>query len=190
MTINNPPALNEADSALKFVTLFQKLMDPVQRKTIADDITAFHALNDTEAKKAADARDLIKKHTEILNDTKRISEQNAKDRKDLEQDKVAHNAAVDAANQKLTSDRNLLVDERAKAKKIADEGELAMSLALQKENELKITKSDHESEVAKLNKDKQDLADEKKKIDEYKKQVIALDEETKAKVAKLKQFNF
>ena len=79
MDIFVPPSLNNADAALNLADSLAKLLDPKERAKIADDIKAHHALNDAQAKKHTDALTLIKKHQDILDETKRTEIKNRKE---------------------------------------------------------------------------------------------------------------
>lgn len=190
MDIFVPPSLKNADASLSLAESFSVLLDPVKRKAIADDIKAHHALNDTEAKKAADALTLIKQHSDILAETRISEDKISKERKDLSYEQAHFKAEREAEWEKIRI-------ARSDAKKALDEAQDLHDLAVDiqnkvnlKEAELSKAKDEHMVNVKKLSDDTMALELKRKEIEQFQKQVIDLDVQTKAKVEKLKQFNF
>ena len=188
--ISVPHSLNEAKATLNLADSFAKILDPNERKKIADDIVKFHALNDTEAKKAEDARNLIKQNADILAETQKTASQLAADKKELEQNKLTF--ATETA-----TERNKIKDEWAKvktasdaAKDLHDKANGMINDVTARESSLRADKEAHADNVKKLAAEQESLKSDRAKLDKYREEVLALDNETKAKVEKLKQFNF
>src|ERR1700733_5271301 len=102
MDIFVPASLSAADANLSLAQSLAVLIDPKERAKIADDIKAHHALNESEAKKASDARNLIKQHSDILEETNRVTAQNKKDAADLVKKQADFKAESEAEKVKIS----------------------------------------------------------------------------------------
>lgn len=190
MDIFVPPSLKSADASLSLAESLSILIDPSKRKAIADDIKAHHALNDTEAKKAEDARSLIKEHTSVLNETKASEQRINKATKDLETEKTNFKSEKDAEWAKVALAKGEAKDALEKAQMLHKQALDAQNKANQKEVDLNKAVDEHTINVKKLAQDKAALAEDYNELAKTKKEILNLDAQTKAKVEKLKQFNF
>lgn len=188
--ISVPRSLTAADAALSFADSLTKLIDPALRAKIADDIKAHHALNETEAKKADDARSLIKKNQDILDETIRISYQNKKCGEELDSQRFNFKADSESERQRIEDKWKEVKAAAAAASNLHVNAEKMIADVEKRENALKSDKIEHEKNVNKLTTDRSALEKERLDIDEYKNKIIALDKTTNEKVDKLKQFNF
>jgi hypothetical protein len=185
-----PASLNGADAVLAMVAQMENLLDVNKRKAMTEDIVKFHALNEAEKKKAADARALIKQHTDILEETRRIAANTEEEKKNLISAKQQFEFDSQSERSKIAA-RKLEVDDiLQKTAKLHDETKEMKDNIESKIIALSKRELEHAENVKKHEEEKQALAKQKSDIDQYKNQVIALDNETKAKVEKLKQFNF
>jgi hypothetical protein len=184
-----PASLSTADSVLNLAESLTKLLDPKERAKIADDIKAHHALNETEAKKSAEARALMKQHQDVLAENKKISEQNKADKDTLEQEKKDFNANCEIEKKKVSdkwSDVNLAAQT---AKDLHDKAEGMINNVAGREEELRKAKLSHAIEVQKVS-DKDKAAEATlKKAEEIKKQHTELLESIKTKQAAIAAFN-
>lgn len=188
--ISIPHALNQASLALSFVDSLSKLLDPSERKKISDDIKNHHALNESEFKKSEEARLLIKKHQEILDETKKVSEKNEQEKKGLEQEKMRFKSECEAESLSLFKKRSDADLSKENAEKLCKEAEEIQMKTNEKERQLNKDKEEHNKNVKQYIEDKRDLEKLRKETDKYKNEVVALDKETKNRIAKLKEFNF
>lgn len=185
-----PQSLNGADAVLAMVQQMENLLDNNKRKAMTDDIIKFHALNDTEAKKAADARALIKQHTDVLEQTRKIAADTDEEKKNLALAKQQFQVEMEAERAKLFIEKSDVKNAFEKAKALNDQAVEIQNNVTMRESELLKNKAEHVDNVKKHEEKEKALLKQKSEIDEYKRQVIALDNETKSKVEKLKQFNF
>ena len=110
MEIFVPASLNHSEVTLSIADSLAKLLDPTERQKIADDIVSYHALNDTEAKKHADALALINQYQGVLDENKRIANKIEVDKAALEQAKSDFDVYCNGERQKIAdkwSDVNL-----------------------------------------------------------------------------------
>lgn len=188
--IYTPASLSAADAVLSIASQLEKLNNPSSRKKIEDDIVAAHALNETEARKASEARLLIKQHSEILEETKKTSEKNINDKNLLENEKSAFKAEIENENLKLNVRKSDIDKLFSEAKKLHDEAvEFHKNISI-REEELNREKNTHKENIRKLSEKEGDLEKSRQDIEAARNQVMTLDKEIKAKVDKLKQFNF
>lgn len=185
-----PPSLNGADAVLAMVSQMENLLDTNKRKAMTEDIVRFHALNDAEKKKADDSRALIKQHTEVLEETRRLAENTVEDKKNLSLEKQQFQTEMEAQRAKLAIEKSEVKIALEKSAKLNDQAIEMKNNTSMREDELHRNKLAYAENLKKFEEDKRALERQKFDIDEYKRQVIALDNETKAKVEKLKQFNF
>lgn len=190
MEIFVPPSLSTADATLKIAEALQKLTDPKERQKIETDIVAHHALNDAEAKKASDARALIKQHQAVLDETKRIFEQNKKDTAALAQKQEAFRQECEAERLAISQEWSDAKTASETAKNLHTKAEGMINSVGKREDDLRRAKKEHEENLNKHEEAKKALKKQKDDVDEYKRQVLALDNETKAKVEGLRKFNF
>lgn len=190
MSIYVPPSLSTADAVFNIAVQLEKLNSPTARKKIEEDIIAAHALNETEAKKLDEAKELIKKHSDILQETRRIADQTAQEKKDLNLEKTAFKEEMEGSNLKINARKSEVEDALQKATALNNQAIESHKLLNTREDELKRFRDDLEVRELKLKKDMAALDKTKSDIDSYKESVLALDKQTKAKVEKLKEFNF
>lgn len=188
--ISIPHSLTQAEAVISLSSLLQKLMDVNERKSLADDIKAFHALNDTEAKKAQEARDLIKSHAETVEKiratslaNKQASDSLSIERTVWEQKKMSEQAAIEEAKNNVASS---LADAHALAEAAT---QMQNDLAV-RESALEENKGAHAENVRKLLSDQNKLAEERQSLEAQKRAILDLDKDVKAKVEALKKFNF
>lgn len=185
-----PRNLSNANAILSLADSFAKILDPSERKKIADDIREFHALNETEAKKAEDARSLIKKHTDILEETRRNSASNEQERKDISQERIQFNTEMEAARAKIAFDKSEAKTALDTAQKLHEQAVDIQDKANFKEKSLNQGLQDHQINVKKLEDDAVALGKQRDDIEKFKQEVLAMEKETKAKVEALKKYNF
>jgi hypothetical protein len=185
-----PASLNSADVSLSIANSLSVLVDPKERAKIADDIKAHHALNDIEAKKAAEARALIKQHQDILNETNRVAEKNKADKEALEESQKKFNADCEIERQKIATKWSDVSDAAQTAKDLNAKAEGMINDVASREESLRKAKETHANDVKKLGEDAAALEEKRKGIEKFQIEVSALDTATKSKVEKLKQFNF
>jgi hypothetical protein len=190
MDIFVPQSLNGADAVLAMVSQMENLLDTNKRKAMTEDIIKFHALNDAEAKKAADARAMIKQHTDVLEQTRKLAADTAEEKKNLALAKQQFEVEMQAEKAKLALEKSDVKIALDKATQLNSQAVEMKNNVTMRENELSKNKAEHVENLKKHEDEKKALTKQKADIDEYKRQVIALDNETKAKVEKLKQFNF
>lgn len=190
MDIFVPQSLNGADAVLAMVAQMENLLDTNKRKAMTDDIIKFHALNDTEKKKADEARALIKQHADILEETRKLAASTAEEKKNLSENKKQFEIEMQEQREKLAIEKNSVKGALDEAKKLNDQAIEMKNNMTEREAELFKNKYAHAENINKFEEDKKSLEKQRSDIDEYKRQVIALDNETKTKVEKLKQFNF
>src|ERR1700679_165376 len=119
--IYTPPSLNTADTILNLADSLVKLLDPKERGKIADEIKAHHALNDTEAKKHAEAISLIEKHKSILEETQRIASKVSADQKKLDTERAVLAAAIADNNVKHAEKLSGLEEKKKENQAILEE---------------------------------------------------------------------
>lgn len=188
--IFTPPSLSSANASLNIAESLAKLLDPKERQKIADDIKSHHALNDTEAKKASDARALIKEHSDILQETRNAEARIAKERKELEQEKSDFITEAHAERAKISLSKSDAKDALEKAQTLHQQAIDIQNRANAKELDLSRSLAEHAAATKKLLEDRRVLEKDRKEIEEFKKQVLELDAQTKAKVDALKKYNF
>lgn len=189
MDIFVPASLTHADIVLSLATSFEKLLDPKERAKIADDIKAHHALNTIEAKKADDAKSLIKQHTAILDETKKISEQNKKDAEELHQKQITFDEASKAEMSKIKAERDDVEQSTKDAKTLHDKATSMINDVANRESDLKKDKETHKSKVNKQAEDQKSLDNKLEEVEEIKKQQTVILDEIKAKKAAVAAFN-
>lgn len=186
-----PRVLTDIESVIKFLTPISKqISDPKEREKIADDIKAFHALNEIEFKKSSDARDLIKRHSDILTETKKTEDNIAKQRGELANEKEQFNTEKEAEKAKINLEKSNVKEALEKAQDLHKQAVEIRDKAIAKESFLTKEKEAHEANVRAHIAEKESLENQRKEIENYKSQVLALDAQTKAKVEALKKFNF
>lgn len=189
MDIFAPVSLNTANAVLNLAESFGRILDPTERKKISNDVVAFHALNDAEAKKSADAKALIKQHTDILEETKRIAAQNKKDTAELDQQKVGFKAESEAERLKISEEwSNVKVASEA-AKALHDKAASIINDVAKREDDLRQQKEEHAINVKKLKDGQDSLKKEYEKVEEIKRQHTELLESIKTKQAAIAAFN-
>lgn len=190
--INIPHQLAKFEAGFELVATLQQLGtgwgDTSQK--IKDDIKAFHALNDTEKKKHADALALIDKHSSILTETQRVAEQNKKERESLEHDKVFFQSEVQKERAKITEGVNKNSTEASRIKALHEEAVGIRNSVDSREESLRIALEDHAKEVTKLESDKKEIAHQRVEIEGMKKAAQNMLDQMKEKQEALKQFNF
>ncbi len=159
--ITIPPSLNSADANLALADSLAKLLDPKERAKIADDIKAHHALNDTESRKAEEARKIIAEHLSILEETKKISEQVAKDRKKLEEDRIKFAADIASDNVRVTEEKDRLDEKKKQNDGILKQAEEMKSDLVARELKLAEDRLALESEIKMLEEDRKSFVDAK-----------------------------
>jgi hypothetical protein len=188
MSIFIPPSLSSADAIVKTIPLLEQLVG--NRATIESDIKSFHALNEAEAEKAQKARDLIKEHFDILEETRKTSLKNQDDSDKLKADKVAFEEEKKQEYQKIADAKLPTNEALTRAQELRDEAEATKNSVISLQESLNADKGSHALNVAQLAEEKKSVEEERKKIDEYKQSVIELDRQTKANLEALKKFNF
>ena len=188
--ISVPSGLRNEDAALAFATSLQKLLDPIERKKVEAEVIAHHALSDAEAKKASDARALIKQHSDILEETKKISAQNKKDADILDQKQKEFYQQSEAEKLKISAKWSEVNAAQEEAKALHTKAENLINDVYSREEALRKDKELFAQEVAKLSKEKENVVEKQKDLDKQRVEIAALDSETKAKLEKLKQLNF
>lgn len=185
-----PPSLSAANAVLSLADSLTKLLDPKERAKIIDDIKTHHALNDAEAKKHAEASSLIKQNQDILDETKRLSEKNKADAEMVNDVRIKNNADISAEHAKLKTEKETLTAASQDALALHRKAEGMINSVARREEMLRIDKEAHAIAVKKLNDDTLALEEKRKGIEKFQQEVSAMDNATKAKVEKLKQFNF
>lgn len=182
-----PPNLKQADD---FLAILKDFLDSSARKRVEDDIVKFHTLNDGEAKKRAEAMELINKHSDILSETRKLNSDTEEKLKKLAKDKTQFKIEMDSEKIKLDHEKEAVKNEIEKAKRLNTE-------AIDIRNNVEGRESSLRAERIAIDKDKQKVIDDNKVLDTrkneieiYHENVKKLDNETRAKVEKLKQFNF
>lgn len=188
--INSPPQLSQLQSGLDSIKILSELNNPSSIKSIEQKIIAFHALNDTEAKKAQEARDLIKKHSDILEETKGIAAGNYQEKKSILTERKNFEDEKSEEYKKIDIAKGTVELRRQEAQFLMDEANSKQNDIALRETELNKAKTLHAENVAKLLQDQKSLSDERKKLESQKQAILDLDRETKAKVDALKKFNF
>lgn len=189
MDIFVPPSLSSADATLKIADALQKLLDPKERQKIEADVKAHHALNDAEAKKAEDARALIKQHQSVLDETKRISEKNKKEVEDLAQKQIAFNQDFEAERIKISEEWSNVKTAAETAKNLHSKAESMISDVAKREDDLRKEKKSHEIESLKVLDKAKEAESTLKKAEEIKKQHTELLESIRSKQAAIAAFN-
>lgn len=184
MDIFVPAPLSNLEAIVKELA---PVIDPSARKKIADDIAAFHALNAAEAKKAADARALIKQHQDVLAETKRITEQNKADAEQIRKDRENFVAEAKAEGEKLKAERDNLTTASKDAMRLHDEAVSKLEEAKTKENEIKEQRRLHAIDVQRLSDKENALNKEYEKVEAIKKQHTELLESIKSKDEAIRQ---
>lgn len=188
--ITGPQSLLNADATIDIAEALVKLIDPKERQRISDDIKAFHALNDTEAKQASEARVLIKRNADILKQNQETEERIAKVNNDLQSAQAQFeidkkNALDDIATKQEEHDSAM-----ADAVALSASAQTVLESVKAKELQLAADRSAYEIDVKKLGDDLKALDKRKKEIEAFKQQVLALNSQTEEKLSSLKQFNF
>lgn len=188
MTISVPPGLTLLEAVSQLMPHMEKFVS--NRKSIEQDIVSFHALNETEAKNAQEAKAVIKQNESLVQEAMKISLKNEQDKK-----------AIDSMREKFEEERRLEYQKIADAKLPANEALVRAQVlrnevdALKedvavREKQLASDKHTHGESVEELEKDRKVLAEERKTLETQKQAIIDLDSSVKAKIEKLKQFNF
>lgn len=185
-----PSSLTGADAAKGILEQLEKLNDPENRKKIEADIMAAHKLNETEAKKAAEARSLIKKHQDILDETRRIYDATIKEKDDLAKEKSLFKLEMEAERLKLSVEKSTAQDAVNKAAELNKQTNSMKEDLADREALLRTNTEIQLSDVKRHTEEKLLLQKQKIDLDSYKDQILALDKQTNEKVEKLKQFNF
>lgn len=189
--LNIPHVLTNADSALKFlIPIVEQLSDDKKRKAIESDIKNFHALNDSESKKHDEAKSLIKKHSDVLDETRSIAESNKKEKETLAKERIAF-------SDEMAKEREKLAAEKLEVQKYANEAAALYAEAIKiqdvanvKEEGLVKQKEEHYAAVKKLLQDTEDLEAQRAELDKYRESILDLDRTTKEKLEGLKKYNF
>lgn len=185
-----PPSLTGADAAKGILDLLEKLNDPNNRKRIESDIVAAHALNDTEAKKHADALKLIQKHSDILSETQKAQEQLKSDKIALDAKETSFKSEVEVEHAKLNAKTDAVKDDTQKAAELfAQANDLHNTIAV-REDELRQAKEIYQANLVKYQADLEALKTKQNEIEKFRQQVLNLDRQTKEKVEALKKYNF
>lgn len=188
--IFTPPSLNGADAVLAMVSQMENLLDTNKRKAMTDDIIKFHALNDAEQKKAADARALIKQHTDVLETTRKLAADTAEEKRNLALAKQQFEVEMQAERAKLSIEKSDVKTALDKATQLNSQAVEMKNNVAMRENELSRNKAEHAENIKKFGDEKIALENKQKDAEKFRQEVLSLDAATKAKVEKLKQFNF
>lgn len=188
--ISVPKSLSSAEAILSLATSLQTFIDPSERKKIADEVRAFHALNDTEARKAQEARDTIKQNSSILQENQKIAALNEQNQKQLVSDRAIFEEEKRHEYQKI-SDAKLPANEAlVRAQQLRDEAKGLQDDVAAREKALDAERAEHEKNVLKLGQDKESFGEDKKALEEKRTAILNLEKQTNEKLQKLKQMNF
>lgn len=183
-----PPSLSNADAIAKAIPILSTLVN--DRKSIESDIKSFHALNDTEAKKAQEARSTIKIHEQTLVEIKKTEAIVEKEKVDLQKAKSTFEQEKADEYQKIANAKLPANEALVKAQTLLDESKARQSDVALREEALEQAKKDHAKLVeAHLQKEKESAV-ERKKMDDQKKAILALDKAITDKLETLKKLNF
>lgn len=187
--ISVPHSLASANAGLSLAESLARLLDPAERKKIADDVCAHNALNDTEAKKAQEAREMIQKHQVVLDETRALEGKLAKEKSDFEQEKIDFKSACDGENKKIGSIKADALAEQEKAKKLLNQIEAAQA-SFDKDKREMVTKAEQlKKDNEKLVIDRKKLDDELKKAEEIKSAALKLQSSMQIKLEEARRFN-
>lgn len=187
--ISVPHGLTQATAILDFADNLKKLLDPSERKKIADDIVQFQALNDTEAKKASDARLLMKQHQDVLDEMKKENDRIAAERKALKKEKDDFDEFRQKELAKIAEERSLAENDKTNlVAGLAQRDTIDRELRLR---EIELNKKEKEVDLAtkKLAEDTLALDKSRKEIESHKASVQELDQRINEKLEAVKKFN-
>lgn len=118
MSITVPPILENTQSAFDIIQTVLSA-DPKQIKKIEESIKEYHALNDTEKKKAAEARELIIQHQKVLseinNATLRLTEDKdslGKERQQFIAERQSKLDDIAVKHHELNTEKDALINEQ------------------------------------------------------------------------------
>jgi len=184
-----PHSLSNANAGLSLAESLAKLLDPAERKKIADDVRSFNALNETEAKQAKEARELIKKNGDILDETRKTEGRIAKEKKDFEQEKKDFASSSEAEKQKIAILKSEAEAEQEKSKKLLNQIELNQNTLNDGKRDLAGKIDQYKRDSDKLANDRKKADDDLKESDRIKAEAENLLKSTKEKIAKLREHN-
>lgn len=175
-----PQSLNQAVASLSIAESLAKLVDPKERAKIADDIKSHHALNETEEKKHSDALSLIKKHQEILDETRVVSEKNKIESESIDKKKQDTDQYCSEENKKIEEKWSVVKIAAETAKSLHTKAEGMINGVAAREDALRKEKEEQLNNAKKLEEDRKNLDKEYEKVEEIKRQHTELLENVKS----------
>ena len=173
-----PAQLSNLESIVKELA---PVLNESARKKIGDDIVAFHALNESESKKAAEARALIKQHSDILEAAKKQAMQNKLDAETLEKKRLKTESDLKEKRKKLEEDSAALSTASQDALTLHNNAVEKLNEVSKRDRGLAAQKESHAIDVKTLADDRASLSKEYEKVEAIKKQHSELLESLKAK---------